>query len=200
MHLVGLKDIWAVRISLWIFLTSMSLAAGEAAGMLQLWEEEQKDYSVKNLNEFSFQEKISIPSAGISSPLVFPESEKMAILKEALKKGPVHYPKSPLPSSGRGNTFIFGHSSDRPRNNPALNVFSGLKKVVPGDKIEIWFRQRVYVYEVEKIKILKPNEAEIYLETPKRMLTLSTCWPVGDPTNRFIVEANFVRSYPQQSF
>jgi LPXTG-site transpeptidase (sortase) family protein len=142
---------------------------------------------------------ISIPSLGIASPLIFPDTADMADLNKALNQGVAHYPYSPYPGE-RGNIFLFGHSSNRPvEKNPARTVFTTLNKIQPGADIEIETNVRRFQYRVTSVKILKPEQTEIYLATENHKLTISTCWPVGDPTNRFVVEAEFVRSYPVRS-
>lgn len=140
---------------------------------------------------------IFIPTAGIASPVEFPKTANIEILKRALNKGVVHYPYSHLPSDDRGNVFIFGHSSaNLHESNPARRVFSYLPTINTGEKIELSYQGVLYSYRVRSVRILKPTEAEIFIDAPGRLLTLSTCWPIGDPSHRFIVEAEFMESYP----
>ena len=145
------------------------------------------------------QSKIIIRSLGINSTIVFPTATDRNFLKQMLDKGVVHYPLAAYPHEPQGNVFLFGHSSARRFRNPAWNVFTNLGQLKPGAEIEVWYRDQAYVYRTTQVKILKPRQAEVYLTTPRRMLTLSTCWPVGDPSNRFVVEAEFVKSYPLQN-
>lgn len=194
--------IWRRRFLIWFLVTGI-LTLG------WLWWDAALSSTIPVLSEYvnyhtdplsEEGERIVISRIGLSSPLVFPVSLALDDLKAALEKGVVHYPESAFPTDPSGNVFFFGHSSSRREKNPARTAFTKLKDVLPGDTIEIWHQDRVYVWRVERLKILKPGEAEIYFSSDKRMLTLSTCWPVGDPENRFIVEAFFVRSYPQRSY
>ncbi len=146
------------------------------------------------------QAKIIIRSLGIVSPIVFPTSVELGDLRQALTQGVAHYPLSAFPHEPTGNVFLFGHSSSRPiERNPARTVFTRLSELEPGADVELWYRERAYAYRVNSVKILKPWEAEVYFATSDRRLTLSTCWPIGDPTNRFVVEAEFVKSSPLPS-
>lgn len=144
---------------------------------------------------------IRAPRVGIDSRVIFPTSTILADLTQALNQGVVHYPLSALPEDFRGNVFLFGHSSAKAYEaNPARTAFTNLDRLIPGDRVEIWRQERVYVYQVSAVRILRPGEAEVYLASDSRKLTLSTCWPIGDPSRRFIVEADFVRSFPQRSY
>lgn len=144
--------------------------------------------------------RIRIRALDLSASIVFPNSTDERALDAALAKGVVHYPLSALPGENSGNVFLFGHSTSRSVVvNPAYTVFTKLNRVRTGEEIEVTYNDRVYVYRVRAVRVLKPGEAEVYFKTPERMLTLSTCWPIGDPENRFIVEAGFARSYPRRT-
>lgn len=133
-----------------------------------------------------------IPKIGLTSPIVFPTSTDLDVLKKALYSGVVHYPGSVLPGQ-TGNVFIFGHSSSKLFvRNPAWTVFTNIHKLDVGDSIDIRLARVKYHYRVTSVEILNPNEDKIYLASDKPKLTLSTCWPVGDPKERTVVEAELV--------
>ncbi len=203
---------WLYRTILWLVSTLFVFTLFSAAGITQLDVSQifiprtkiepaaEENPAAGAIKPKSSQAKIVIRSLDIVSPIVFPASTELAELKAALGRGAVHYPLSAFPHEARGNVFLFGHSSSRPfESNPAHTIFTRLGELEPGTEIEIWYRDRAYTYRVHTVKILKPWEAEVYFATSGRRLTLSTCWPVGDPTNRFIVEAVFVKSSPLPS-
>ena len=133
-----------------------------------------------------------IPKIGLTVPVVFPESKDIDVLKKALSQGVAHYPDSALPGQN-GNVFIFGHSSNKPfEKNPARTAFTKLNQLEAGDEIFIQSGKIKYRYQVKSIEIVDPKTSRVYLESNKPKLTLSTCWPVGDPKNRTVVEAEFV--------
>ena len=135
---------------------------------------------------------ILIPKINLVSPIVFPTSTDLAILNKSLYSGVAHYPKSALPGEG-GNVFIFGHSSNRPFvRNQSWTAFTKLHKLEKGDDIFISSAGVKYHYRATSIEIVDPKETRVYLNSDKPKLTLSTCWPVGDPKNRTVVEAEFV--------
>ncbi|MBI3638328.1 class D sortase [Candidatus Wolfebacteria bacterium] len=146
------------------------------------------------ISEFSKDTAVLvIPKLGIVSPIIFPESKDLAVLKKALDSGVVHYPDSALPEQN-GNVFIFGHSSSKAfEKNPYRTIFTKLNQTKVGDEIIVRSFGIKYYYRVTSVEIVDPKESKVYLESKKPILTLSTCWPVGDPTNRFVVEAEFAR-------
>lgn len=135
---------------------------------------------------------VIIPKIGLTTPIVFPESKDMDVLKKALNLGVAHYPDSALPGEN-GNVFIFGHSSNKPfEKNPARTAFTKLSQLENGDEVFIQSGKIKYVYRVFLREIVDPEETRVYLNSDKPKLTLSTCWPVGDPKNRIVVEAEFM--------
>lgn len=144
-------------------------------------------------NNATANTSIVIPKIGLASPIVFPTSTDLGVLKQALYSGVVHYPDSALPGEN-GNVFIFGHSSNRLIvKNPAFTAFTNLYKLKVGDDIFLNSSGVEYHYRVASVEIVDPKETRIYLASNKPKLTLSTCWPVGDPKNRTVIEAEFLK-------
>lgn len=139
--------------------------------------------------------RIIIPRIQVDFPVVFPTSHDLDTLNADLLKGAVHYPDSAMP--GRtGNALLFGHSTMLPARNPAYKVFSRLKELNQGDLVAIRSDNREYAYFVTKVEIKQAGDAEINLASDKKILTLSTCNIIGGKESRYVVEAEFVKSYP----
>jgi len=141
--------------------------------------------------------KIIINRIGVDAPIVFPANDDLELLNAALETGVVHYPGSSLPGT-RGNVFLFGHSTGLPAvRNQAFAVFNRLKELVAGDTIRIQYGGREYWYRVGSIAIRNAEEALVTLDTGSgRLLTLSTCRIFGGRDERYVVDAEFVKSYP----
>jgi len=136
--------------------------------------------------------EILIPSVGIDSVVVFPTSTDKNILDKALYGGVAHYPSSSLPGEN-GNVFIFGHSTDKAFvKNRAFTAFTKLHDVKVGDDVLIKSNNVIYYYRITSVEILSPEKTKIYMDSPEPKLTLSTCWPVGNPLNRTVVEAKYI--------
>ncbi len=110
-------------------------------------------------------------------------------MQDALKDGVVHYPGTSLPGQS-GNVVITGHSSYFPWDPGRYkDVFALLHDVVEGDKIVVYYEQDKYVYEVNEIEIVLPEDIDVLKQTPSDKLTLITCTPVGTNLKRLIVSA-----------
>lgn len=145
--------------------------------------------------------RIIIPSIGVNAPIVLPEQLDLDVMNNGLAQGVVHYPGSVLPGE-YGNTFFFGHSTGLAVvNNQAYAVFNRLQELKPGNVVRLRYGTREYWYRVTSMKIKKADEAIVDLSPSKtkRLLTLSTCRIFGAKDNRFVLEAEFMKSYPLRS-
>jgi len=141
--------------------------------------------------------RIIIPSIGINSRVRNPVSRDIATLDTALLSGVVRYPgSSKLGESG--NMLLFGHSSYLPVvNNQNYKAFNGIQKLMKGDQVLVQSEGLEYVYRVTSVRKTDASEALIDLRKDGSLrLTLSTCNSFGSASERFIVEADFVGSYP----
>ena len=142
-------------------------------------------------------ERIVIPEANVDVEIRNPQGNDIATLDAELKKGAVHYPGSALLNEG-GNMFLFGHSSYLPIvHNRNYKAFNNLQKLKEGDSIYVYAEGLEYRYRVTSVALAQASEVVVDLRkgTGKR-LTLSTCNSFGDIAERYIVEADFVGSYP----
>lgn len=133
---------------------------------------------------------ISIPSIGVRSSILQPESPRVDVLDEALKKGAVYYPGSG--TIEQGNIFLFGHSTNWAIvQNQAYKTFNDLDKLRVGEEIYLTAGGKTYVYEVETVSHVDANTAFVDLSRPGRRLTISTCDTFGAQSDRWVVDAIF---------
>ena len=89
-----------------------------------------------------------------------------------------------------GHIVLSGH-----RGLPSAKLFSGLDKLVEGDYFSITVLNETYTYEVDQIRIVKPDDlSSITLEKGKDYCTLVTCTPYGINTHRLLVRGHRVRN------
>lgn len=108
----------------------------------------------------------------------------------ALKTGVAHALGTALPGE-IGNTYLFAHSVGNFWEINQWNaVFYLLRELVPGDEVDIFYKNKRYIYVVYDKKIVEPDETG-YLEaiTDFPRLTLQTCWPPGTTLKRLLVFA-----------
>lgn len=122
---------------------------------------------------------LNIPKLNLKAAVV------QGVTSRDLSLGPGLYPDSSLPGI-KGNVSIAGH------RNVFGSWFRHLNKLVPGDKISITYHGTIYNYEVEKVFVVAENDWSVVAPTPYKALTLTTCDPPGNVTQRLIVRAKQV--------
>jgi len=101
---------------------------------------------------------------------------------EALAKGPGHYPDTPMPGIG-GNVAIAGH---RTTNGAPFWALGSLRL---GDEITLQTRTGRFVYRVQWVKVVAPDDWSIIRQTSVPSLTLTTCNPWFSARERLVVRA-----------
>ncbi|HET7488380.1 MAG TPA: class E sortase [Acidimicrobiales bacterium] len=117
---------------------------------------------------------IKIPKIGAEKAVV------QGITLDMLKKGPGHYPDTPLPGQP-GNAAIAGH-----RTTYGAPFFR-LNELSPGDPILVTTRQGRFRYEVRETRIVKPNDTTVLRPSKDNLLTLTTCNPRFSASQRLVV-------------
>lgn len=97
-----------------------------------------------------------------------------------LRKGPGHYPNTPLPGQP-GNSAIAGH-----RTTYGAPFYS-LNDLQSDDDIYVTTAAGKFHYKVKQSEIVKPTEVGVVAPTTDNRLTLTTCDPRFQATNRLIV-------------
>lgn len=104
------------------------------------------------------------------------------VTREDLKKGPGHYPDSPMPGQP-GNAAIAGHRTTYGQ------PFHNIDKLEPGDEILITTLQGEFRYEVMEQQIVSPSAIEVLDDFGDDRLTLTSCHPKYSARQRIIVTA-----------
>jgi sortase A len=107
-----------------------------------------------------------------------------------LKKGPGHYPDTPLPGQ-LGNASIAGHRTT------FGEPFRHVDQLARGDQIIVtMFTGDRFVYEVDSTEIVGPDDYFVVTTTDPTVaeLTLTSCHPVYTARNRIAVHAFLVAS------
>ena len=137
----------------------------------------------------------SIPTGGAIDHLVIPKLgvDKFVVegvSEEDLRRGPGHYPNTPLPGE-IGNSAIAGH-----RTTYGAPFFD-LNQLSAGDDIFLTDTSgRRFDYKVTGNKIVSPNDISVIDATPFAQLTLTTCNPRFSATSRLVV---FARLAPTET-
>ena len=120
--------------------------------------------------------EILIPSLDIS----------VAILEgtqpDTLRRAVGHVAGTPQPGE-KGNICLAGHRD---------TFFRPLRKIAPGDEVDIKFPGGTSRYRVEQTETVDPHDLQVLDATRTNTLTLITCYPfyfIGSAPKRFIVHA-----------
>ena len=102
---------------------------------------------------------------------------------DALKKAPGLYESSQLPDAGHGNVIIAAH------RDVYGAWFYSIDKIREGDKLKIYFEDKIYVYDYKDTNIVEKNDWSLLEEGDEQMLILTSCHPKGTSEKRIIVRA-----------
>lgn len=121
---------------------------------------------------------IEIPIIDLQLPIYLGTEE------EILSKGIGHMDESsPLAGGENSHALLAGH-----RGLPNAEMFLRLNELKAGDTFVIHVSGQEFVYEVCKIQVILPEEAEVLqVQEGKDLVSLITCTPYGINTHRLVV-------------
>lgn len=123
--------------------------------------------------------RIVIPRIGVDKIVV------EGVEVSDLKRGPGHYPDSPLPGQP-GNAAIAGHRTTYGA------PFNRIDELANGDEILVTTAQGAFRYEVREQLIVQPDQVEVLQDFGDNRLTLTACHPKYSARQRIIVVAALV--------
>ena len=127
--------------------------------------------------------RIKIPKIGASYVVV------QGTDAAALRKGPGHYPETPLPGI-HGTVAIAGHRTTY------LAPFRRINHLDKGDRIDLDMPYGHFRYAVEKTQIVSPDATYVIRRVNHDRLVLSACHPLYSAAKRFIVFARLISATP----
>lgn len=135
---------------------------------------------------------IIIPKIGAVAPIIAnvdPTDPKKYL--PALRQGVAQAAGTALPSAKEGNVFLFAHSTDAFYDVTTYNaVFYLIGKLQTGDEIDIFYRDKLFKYQVYDKKVVSPDSSQYFGKIGEgKTLTLQTCYPPGTTFERLVVLA-----------
>jgi sortase A len=127
--------------------------------------------------------RIEIPALGVKEYVVEGTDT------DNLRKGPGHYPDTPLPGE-RGTAAIAGHRTTYGA------PFRHIDELKHGNVIKLDMPYGRYVYHVERTKIVDDSDFSVLRKVRWDRLVLSACHPLYSAAQRVIVFARLVRRGP----
>jgi sortase A len=127
--------------------------------------------------------KIEIPAIDVSKYVVEGTDT------DSLRKGPGHYPKTPLPGE-RGTVAIAGHRTTYGA------PFRRLNELHPGDRITLEMPYGTFIYRVQKTQVVDDSALWITKSVGYNRLVLSACHPLYSAAQRIVAFARLARRLP----
>jgi sortase A len=202
---LGLVVLGFVAYQLWG--TGLETARGQNELTGELASEIEGDTDPSSVNLGQLEEQLSsvdtstapaIPPPPEGEPLGIITIEKIGlrnvmvegVSKQDLKKGPGHYPGTPLPGQA-GNSGIAGHRTTYGA------PFNRIDELVPGDEIRIATPQGEFIYDVvpapgqnvQAWYTVNPSQVEVLGDMGDDRITLTACHPKYSARLRIIVHA-----------
>lgn len=142
----------------------------------------QESYSIETT---SAKDKIKgdmvvIPKIGVAMEIGLGEDERVLDEGKSWLR-----PNGSTPDKG-SNTVLTAH---RFQYLVGKNTFYNLDKLENGDLIQVYWKDKLYEYTVNKSFVVTPDKIEVEAASAEPMLTLYTCTPVFTATNRLVVTA-----------
>jgi sortase A len=122
---------------------------------------------------------LRIPAIGVDKIVV------SGVQVADLKRGPGHYPDSPLPGQP-GNAAIAGHRTTYGA------PFNRLDELEQGDEILVTTVQGAFRYEVRETLVVNPDQVEVLDDYGDDRLTLTACHPKYSARQRIVVVAALI--------
>ena len=138
---------------------------------------------------------IVIEKIGLVAPIVANVSvSNNKDYMKALRDGVAHASVSAYPSESPGNTYLFAHSSfDFRLLGKYSRAFNLLGKLKVGDRINVFYEGKDYVYAVVNSEVLPGwNTHPLERRVISPILTLQSCYPPGTTLNRIVVTAELI--------
>ena len=128
---------------------------------------------------------ISIAKLGVEIPLYH------GISPDILNIACGHLEGTSLPIGGESTHSVLSAH----RGLPHAKLFTDLDKLEIGDTFQITILDRTFTYQIDQIKIVRPNETnDIQIVKGKDLCTLLTCTPYGINSHRLLVRGTRIES------
>lgn len=150
-------------------------------GQLNTYEE------ILNISGNGVMGFITIPKIGIELPVYH------SIRTEVLNIACGHLEGTSLPIGGNSTHCVLSAH----RGLPHAKLFTELDKMEVGDTFQLTVLDRTMTYQVDQIKVVRPEEIEDVQIVPGRDLcTLLTCTPYGINSHRLLVRGTRIENAP----
>ena len=141
--------------------------------------------SVLNVSNNGVMGFITIPKIGVEIPIYH------SIRPEVLNIACGHMEGTSLPIGGESTHCILSAH----RGLPHAKLFTDLDKMEIGDTFQITILNQVFTYQVDQIKVVRPDEInDVQIIPGEDLCTLLTCTPYGINSHRLLVRGTRIEN------
>ena len=138
-----------------------------------------------NINGHGIMGYISIPKLGVELPLYH------GVSAEVLNIACGHLEGTSLPVGGESTHSVLSAH----RGLPHAKLFTELDKMELGDTFQLTVLDRTLTYQVDQIKVVRPDEiSDIQIVPGEDLCTLLTCTPYGINSHRLLVRGTRIQN------
>lgn len=148
--------------------------------------------------ERNYNSQLDVTGLGIMAYLDIPKISVTLPIYHGVSKSVLdiaigHLPGTSLPVGGTGtHCSVSGH-----RGLSSARLFTDLGMLTEGDRFTVTVLDRTLTYEVDRIRIVLPNELdELAIDPDQDYFTLITCTPYGVNSHRILVRGRRVENSP----
>ena len=145
-----------------------------------------KDYNdILNINGNGIMGYISISKLGVEIPVYH------TVSAEVLNVACGHLEGTSLPVGGENTHCVLSAH----RGLPHAKLFTDLDKMELGDTFQLTVLDRTLTYQVDQIKVVRPNEIDdVQIVAGRDLCTLLTCTPYGVNSHRLLVRGTRIEN------
>ena len=144
-------------------------------------------HSILNINGNGIMGYVSIPKLGVEIPVYH------TVSAEVLNIACGHLEGTSLPVGGENTHCVLSAH----RGLPHAKLFTELDKMELGDTFQLTVLNRTLTYQVDQIKVVRPNEVDdVQIVPGEDLCTLLTCTPYGINSHRLLVRGTRIENAP----
>ena len=144
-------------------------------------------HGILNINGNGIMGYVSIQKLGVEIPVYH------GVSAEVLNIACGHLEGTSLPVGGESTHCVFSAH----RGLPHAKLFTDLDKMEIGDTFQLTVLNRTLTYQVDQIKIVRPDEIDdVQIIEGKDLCTLLTCTPYGINSHRLLVRGTRIENAP----
>lgn len=142
---------------------------------------------ILNINGNGIMGYVTIPKLGVELPVYH------GISTEVLNIACGHLEGTSLPVGGENTHCVLSAH----RGLPHAKLFTDLDKMELGDTFQLTILDRIFTYQVDQIKVVRPDELDdVQIIEGEDLCTLLTCTPYGINSHRLLVRGVRIENAP----